>query len=144
MWRHRAVDAVGGRLASETDHPPSLAERALRRHTPEVGAVCGKAARPDLGGGREVTRVPTATRIGAPSFAASARGRFWHIAALGWWRLMSGARESRRCFNQRTFYLALARALATVWACHRPPRAVAIPRAFNASAMARSDLAPAR
>src|SRR5579863_7092390 len=30
------------------------------RHTPEVGAVCGKAARTDLCGGREVTRVPTA------------------------------------------------------------------------------------
>jgi hypothetical protein len=29
---------------------------------PEVGAVCGKAARTDLCGGREVTRVPTATR----------------------------------------------------------------------------------
>src|ERR1700724_4813287 len=27
---------------------------------PEVGAVCGKDARTDLGGGREVTRVPTA------------------------------------------------------------------------------------
>jgi hypothetical protein len=26
----------------------------------EVGAGCGKAARPDLGGGRVVTRVPTA------------------------------------------------------------------------------------
>ena len=30
------------------------------RHTPEVGAVCGKAACTDLCGGREVTRVPTA------------------------------------------------------------------------------------
>ena len=30
-------------------------------YTPEVGAVCGKAARTDLCGGREVTRVPTAT-----------------------------------------------------------------------------------
>src|SRR6478672_7612320 len=29
---------------------------------PEVGAVCGKAARTDLGGGREVTRVPTAKK----------------------------------------------------------------------------------
>ena len=29
---------------------------------PEVGAVCGKAACTDLCGGREVTRVPTATR----------------------------------------------------------------------------------
>jgi hypothetical protein len=32
---------------------------------PEVGAVCGKAARTDLCGGREVTRVPTATAISA-------------------------------------------------------------------------------
>ena len=38
-------DAAGGRLASQTDHPSSLAERSLCRHTPEVGAVCGKAAR---------------------------------------------------------------------------------------------------
>src|SRR5262249_10319720 len=28
---------------------------------PKVGAVCGKAARTDLCGGREITRVPTAT-----------------------------------------------------------------------------------
>jgi hypothetical protein len=36
--------------------------RSLRRHTPEVGAVCGKAARTDLcGGARDETRVPTAT-----------------------------------------------------------------------------------
>jgi hypothetical protein len=33
--------------------------------------------------------------------------------------------------------------LLTVIACHRPPRAVAIPRAFSASAVARRDLAPA-
>jgi hypothetical protein len=38
-----------------------LAERSLCRHTPEVGAVCGKAARTVLCGGREVTRVPTAS-----------------------------------------------------------------------------------
>jgi hypothetical protein len=31
---------------------------------PEVGAVCGKAARTDLRGGREVTRVPTAKETG--------------------------------------------------------------------------------
>src|SRR5262249_29761753 len=35
-----------------TDHPPSLAERSLCRHTPEVGAVCGKAARTVLCGVR--------------------------------------------------------------------------------------------
>ena len=34
--------------------------RTLCRHTPEVGAVCGKAARTVLCGGREATRVPTA------------------------------------------------------------------------------------
>ena len=49
-------DQVGGRLASETDHPSSLAERSLCRHTPEVGAVCGKAARTVLCGGRAMKR----------------------------------------------------------------------------------------
>jgi len=37
--------------------------RHVRRQTPEVGAVCGKAARTDLCGGREVTRVPTAKML---------------------------------------------------------------------------------
>src|SRR5947209_13728689 len=49
-------DTAGERLASETDHPPSLAERSLRRHTPKVGAVCGKAARTVLCGGRAMKR----------------------------------------------------------------------------------------
>ena len=34
---------------------------AICRHSPEVGAVCGKAARTDLCGGRGVILVPTAT-----------------------------------------------------------------------------------
>src|SRR5215469_1164943 len=55
-------DAAGGRLAPETDYPSSLAKRPLCRQAPEVGAVCGKAARTALCGGREVTRVPTASR----------------------------------------------------------------------------------
>ena len=42
---------------------------------PEVGAVCGKAARTDLGGGREVTRVPTAKPA---QFAAPAQVWKWH------------------------------------------------------------------
>ena len=57
------VDADGeaGRgLPSETQDPSSLAERAFRRQTPEVGAGCLNWARPDLCGGRGVTRVPTA------------------------------------------------------------------------------------
>src|SRR6266536_5271200 len=49
-------DAAGERLASESDHPPPLAERSLRRHTPKVGAVCGKAARTVLCGGRAMKR----------------------------------------------------------------------------------------
>src|SRR5947209_11965820 len=32
------------------------------RHTPEVGALCGKAARTVLCGGRDENRVPTATK----------------------------------------------------------------------------------
>ena len=47
-------DAAGGGLASKTDHSSSLAECSLCRHTPEVGAVCGKAARTVLCGGREM------------------------------------------------------------------------------------------
>ena len=35
--------------------------RQVRRHSPEVGAVCGKAARTVLCGGRVAMRVPTAT-----------------------------------------------------------------------------------
>src|ERR1700736_6795389 len=40
------------RLASTATYPPPVAEPAVRRQTPEVGAVCGKAARTDLCGGR--------------------------------------------------------------------------------------------
>ena len=45
---------------SHTENPSSLARCALRRQTPEVGAGCLNWARPDLCGGRGVTRVPTA------------------------------------------------------------------------------------
>jgi len=45
------------RVASEAGHPPSLAERPLCRHSPEVGAVCGKAARTVLCGGRRMKPV---------------------------------------------------------------------------------------
>src|ERR1700737_4391704 len=62
---------------------------------PEVGAVCGKAARTDLGGGREVTRVPTAN----PSFdhtrAAPAQVSSWHTAAFA-----AGTRFGR-CWRYR-------------------------------------------
>ena len=48
-------------------HLSSLAQSTLRRYSPEVGAVCGKAARTVLCGGHAVMRVPTATIAqGAP------------------------------------------------------------------------------
>src|SRR6266511_2636290 len=40
---------------------------------PEVGAVCGKAARTDLCGGRPVTGVPTATGAISSRFSAARR-----------------------------------------------------------------------
>src|SRR6266705_214922 len=40
--------------------------RQVRRHSPEVGAVCGKAARTDLCGGRSAMGVPTAIVARAP------------------------------------------------------------------------------
>jgi hypothetical protein len=48
--------------------------------TPEVGAVCGQAARTDLCGGREVTRVPTAT---AARVHHAAQRRGGCVAACG-------------------------------------------------------------
>jgi hypothetical protein len=52
--------AVGQRLAPKTANPSSLARCALCSQTPKVGAVCPNGACTVLGGGREVTRVPTA------------------------------------------------------------------------------------
>src|SRR5882757_4806213 len=52
--------AVGQRLAPETGYPSSMAKNTLRRYAPKVGAVCGKAARTVLCGGRSAMSVPTA------------------------------------------------------------------------------------
>src|SRR5580692_3511238 len=52
--------------------------RHVRRQTPEVGAVCGKAARTDPCGGRSAMGVPTAIVASAPrnhGFAMMALGR---------------------------------------------------------------------
>src|SRR5580704_7089753 len=52
--------------------------RHVRRQTPEVGAVCGKAARTDLCGGRSAMGVPTAIA----ALAMTARGRR-HFTPVG-------------------------------------------------------------
>jgi hypothetical protein len=51
---------AGRPLASRAPDISSLAGSTLSRQTPEVGAVCGNAARMVLCGGRPVTGVPTA------------------------------------------------------------------------------------
>src|SRR6266851_2039843 len=79
-------DAAGGCLASKTDYPPSLAERSLCRHTPEVGAVCGKAARTVLCGGRAMKRASLPLR--------SADFRVWHETD------MSAAPANVRCWRK--------------------------------------------
>src|SRR5271157_996868 len=56
----RASEARTGLSARPACHRSWLAYGTFSPLTPEVGAVCGKAACTDLGGGREVTRVPTA------------------------------------------------------------------------------------
>ena len=60
---HLGTDSeVGGRLPPETAHPSSLASRAVRRQSPEVGAECLNGARSDLCGGHSAMRVPCTLR----------------------------------------------------------------------------------
>src|ERR1700730_18285397 len=54
-----AHDETGRRVPPPAASPASLAECALRRQTPEVGAECPNWARSELSGGRSETGVPT-------------------------------------------------------------------------------------
>lgn len=54
---------ISRRISPKAENPSSVAQRALRRQTPEVGAVCGNSARTDLCGGRSEMSVPTAIMI---------------------------------------------------------------------------------
>src|ERR1700719_1343486 len=54
-----AHDETGRRVPPPAASPASLAECALRRQTPEVGAECPNWARSELSGGRSETNVPT-------------------------------------------------------------------------------------
>src|SRR3954466_6678680 len=55
---------AGRRVSPQTADPSSLAECALCRQTPEVGAECPNWARSDLCGGRSAMNVPTAKCAG--------------------------------------------------------------------------------
>src|ERR1700730_2809791 len=50
-------------LAAQTENPAPVAVRTVCRQTSKVGAVCGKAARTVLCGGRSVMGVPTAINL---------------------------------------------------------------------------------
>src|SRR5258708_23155310 len=64
-------DAEPGNRATGAGVHTSNRKTAICRHSPEVGAVCGKAARTDLCGGRGAISVPTATDLrGAPESSA--------------------------------------------------------------------------
>jgi hypothetical protein len=77
---------------------------------------------------RRMTRLPDHEEHVVPSEAPRARGR-----------------EATRALSRgRRSSYARASTLLTAIAAHRPPRAVGMPRAFRASAMARRDLASAR
>ena len=64
---------------------------SICRHIPKVGAVCGKAARTDLCGGREVTRVPTANGDYLLHLLTTASGttrtRANAVIVRCWWKL---------------------------------------------------------
>ena len=73
----RAQDREG--VSQALERVRQAAKRSPCRQTPEVGAGCGKSARPDLCGGRPATDVPTANacpslppipaKVASPCFA---------------------------------------------------------------------------
>src|SRR5229473_2751214 len=63
-------DETGRRVPPPAASPASLAECALRRQTPEVGAECPNWARSELSGGRSETSVPTGNFDGMEHYYA--------------------------------------------------------------------------
>src|SRR5271165_4910814 len=68
-----AHDETGRRVPPPAANPASLAECALRRQTPEVGAECPNWARSELSGGRSETSVPTGNNDGERQLGALIR-----------------------------------------------------------------------
>jgi RNA-directed DNA polymerase len=62
-------------LAPQTAHPAPLAGPTLRRQIPEVGAGCGKSARPVLCGGCPVMGIPTAISPALASLRSGLPGK---------------------------------------------------------------------
>src|SRR5262249_29878900 len=90
------------RMASEAGHPPSLAERPLCRHSPEVGAVCGKAARTVLCGGRRMKPVSLPLRrrgllalaVGVATLRSLAAVAQQKAPVIGWLHSLSADRAT--------------------------------------------------
>src|SRR5271155_3163350 len=83
-----AVDADGetnGRVLAKAANPSSVAQCAVCRQTPKVGAECPKWACSDLCGGRSVMSVPTANaetpRADSVLRWVGGRGVFRHFRA---------------------------------------------------------------
>jgi hypothetical protein len=78
----RASKARTGLSAGQTCHKRWSAYGKWYAVIPEVGAVCGKAARTDLCGGRGVTRVPTATEAKSGDRKAHPGFRFASLRSI--------------------------------------------------------------
>ena len=86
------------RMAPQAQNPPPMATRALRRQTPKVGAVCGKAACTDLCGGTGVTRFPTAITHCSDLRGKTARAPpFWGTYDRHFW---GGVHPAARCLRR--------------------------------------------
>src|SRR6202043_469502 len=75
-----AHDETGRRVPPPAASPASLAECALRRQTPEVGAEGPNWARSELSGGRSETNVPTGKSISIVAVALAPQ----HVFETQW------------------------------------------------------------
>jgi hypothetical protein len=115
--RAHVAQTANERMAPTTTYPPPLAEPEHRRQRLKVGAVCGKAARTVLCGGREVTRVPTASgRSLALHFAAPQRNRSSRLRST--YPPGGPLESSRRCSSPTSMLSPLpVRASRRAWHC---------------------------